>query len=189
MSTDATNQGLFGGITCNSGALPGPANKGNHYQPSIPSRQGEINFAPDWSNPYEISLLDECGGPVAAMGAQLGFRAVLRAVNDKIGVSGYLSTLDVVALERMAIDPGTPRDVLEQISLHPSADLRAVLAENRSTPEETMWKLASDRDPDVRYQLAENPHIAASLLRSLAEDENPYVASRAQQTLSRIRAI
>jgi hypothetical protein len=188
MSTDATNQGLFGGITCNSGALPGPAAKGNHYQTSIPSRQGEINFAPDWSNPYEISLLDECSA-VAGMGAQQGFRAVLRSVNDKIGVAGYLSTLDVVALERMAIDPGTPRAVLEQISMHPSADLRAVLAENRSTPEETMWKLASDRDPDVRYQLAENPHVAAGVLKSLADDDNPYVASRAQQTLSRIKAV
>jgi len=189
MSTDATNQIMFGGITCGSGSLSGSANTGNHYQPNLPSHTGELNFAPDWQSTRGTSNFDDCGD-MAALGVQRGFRAVLQsATSNRNAVGALLTSVDMIALERMAIDPTTPPVLLEQLSQHPSADLRAMLAENTNTPEETMWKLVYDSDPDVRYQLAENPHIASDLLKSLTDDDNPYVACRAQQTLSRLQAI
>jgi hypothetical protein len=89
-------------------------------------------------------------------------------------------------LEQLAVHPGTPATVLEQLAWHPVADVRASVAENANTPLESIFALAQDNDPHVRYQLAENHKLNVAVLNLLSNDEHPYVACRARRTLDRL---
>lgn len=95
---------------------------------------------------------------------------------------------DTELLEHVAENPSSPAHVLKNLSAHIQCSIRQGVAQNRNTPEETMWMLTFDENPDVRYSLAANPHVAVTILEKLGQDENPYVACRAGQTLSRLKA-
>jgi hypothetical protein len=87
---------------------------------------------------------------------------------------------------RVAQNCALPMELMIKLIQDKHAEVRIGLAENPKVPYTLLQRLASDEDLHVRYDLAENPHIPALLLEQLSADENPYVASRANQTLSRM---
>lgn len=93
---------------------------------------------------------------------------------------------DRTELERMAVDPQTPFELLQHIAHHPFSEIRALVADNSKAPVEVLWALAADADVNVRYELAENPRVPREILGHLSNDDNPYVACRAQKTMARL---
>jgi hypothetical protein len=122
--------------------------------------------------------------------AQLKHNAHMIASNPNTAPSileGLARVCNSSVLEHVATNPNTPAHILEMLLESPVSEVRAALAENMNTPFHCLWRLVQDEDPDVRYQLAENHNLSHQVLCALTEDDNPYVASRAQQTLERLR--
>lgn len=90
-------------------------------------------------------------------------------------------------LARIAENPNAHVKTLELLSTHTSDRVRTAVAENLKTPVATLMQLTRDESLDLRYCMAENPNIPLEVLDVLGEDENCYVASRAQQTLCKLR--
>lgn len=91
-------------------------------------------------------------------------------------------------LIRVAEGEATPPYVLAQMAFHNDVDVRCAIAGNKRTPIEALWLLVRDESLTVRSALADNAQISIDVLRFLSRDENGYVAMRAQDTLSRLRA-
>jgi hypothetical protein len=87
---------------------------------------------------------------------------------------------------RIAENPNTLPETLQNLSTHPSEKVRAAVAENPQTPEAVLMELVNDEHVDVRYAMAENPNLPESVLLLLTEDENCYVSARAHRTINRI---
>lgn len=93
---------------------------------------------------------------------------------------------DPLLLEQIAENPATSVQTLAALSMHPSERVRVAVSHNPRTPEDVVYAFVHDGNADVRYALASNPLLALETILEICQDENPYVASRAQQTYSRL---
>lgn len=96
--------------------------------------------------------------------------------------------LSVNTALRLIDHPNTSGDVLMELAMHPSEEVRSQVADNLNTPTAAIEMLVKDESADVRLSMAECYHLDEAILEKLAEDENPYVCDRAQTTLQRLRA-
>lgn len=87
----------------------------------------------------------------------------------------------------VAESPTTSKDILRQLALHASNDVREAVAENANAPLDIVLTLALDESADVRYSIAENHNSHVQVLNLLAVDANPFVATRARKTLDRLQ--
>jgi hypothetical protein len=93
---------------------------------------------------------------------------------------------DPLLLEQIAENPATPVSTLSNLAAHQNERVRVAISHNPKTPTEIIYALVHDLNADVRYALASNPLLALQVILEICDDENPYVASRAQQTYSRL---
>ena len=77
--------------------------------------------------------------------------------------------------------------LLDLLSTHRCASVRAALAGNKNLTDEIVWKLAFDVSVVVRVQLAGNASLSDFVLESLAEDEDERVAARANKTIHSLK--
>ncbi len=116
-----------------------------------------------------------------------------RLANDPSTPAEQLKSIAMAAecpilLSYLAANPSTPHTVLQTLADHENHNVRMGIVDNSAAKLEILTKLARDPSPDVRYSVAENHNIPAAILLELTNDDNPYVASRAERTLTRIRA-
>jgi len=88
--------------------------------------------------------------------------------------------------ERVAENPSTPQELLAKLASHCCATVRAAVADNGNALIDVLLQLVNDESVDVRFAVAENHSMPLWILEVLCDDENPYVAFRAQKTLSRL---
>lgn len=102
-------------------------------------------------------------------------------------VLDYLSrrTTCTRTLERIAANPKTALQTLEDLLEHPEQTVRAAIAGRENLQDSLVWCLVADKSADVRLTLAESPLLPKLILALLAQDENPFVADRAQASLRR----
>jgi hypothetical protein len=161
---------------------------GNHFQAERVSASSVMDFRTDYCD-HEPMINSPALRSEAVAPRPRHLKIVGTHIDLAFGQVDVLWQLDRKTLERMATDKNTPVVVLEKLSTHPIAQVRAAVSDNENTPLYTVWALSKDIDADVRYQLAENHNLPQSLIRSLTSDENPYVACRAQDTYERLHAI
>jgi len=96
-------------------------------------------------------------------------------------------------LHALAANPGAPVSLLERLSKHAQADVRATVARNINCPVGMYERLMRDRDWTVRQGCADNPAAQAHFLEVLANDPEPEVRrevachpNTAQPVLSRM---
>jgi len=83
---------------------------------------------------------------------------------------------------RLAENPQTAIDVLEQLAIDADPEVRAGLAWNHSVSAELLENLCRDQDVNVRLALTENHRLPQSILAILADDENPFVQHAARSS-------
>lgn len=84
---------------------------------------------------------------------------------------------------RLAENPSTPEDLLEELARDLDCDVRAAVAVNPQADRKLLQILVEDENINVRLQLASEPGLPVHLLEKLAQDENPYVRDLAEGTL------
>ena len=82
------------------------------------------------------------------------------------------------ARKRVAEDPNTPVDELEELSMDSDKDVRSAVAGRGDVPASVLSRLSMDSDKDVRYVVAINPSAPASVLAKLSTDSDDYVRMR-----------
>src|SRR4030067_1440149 len=82
----------------------------------------------------------------------------------------HLLPENLISIEDIARNTGTPPEILAKLSNDQDADVRWYIAENPNTPPEILAKLSNDKDADVRWYVAENPNTPPEILAKLSND-------------------
>lgn len=98
-------------------------------------------------------------------------------------ITHFVSELETTeATIKIAANPSTPPQTLEQLSINHISGVRAIIAGNPSTWTETLARLAKDTDDQVREAVANNPHISFDILEHLVGDVNTKISKGAIRT-------
>lgn len=84
---------------------------------------------------------------------------------------------------QLASGPDTASDVLDQLSLHPLAEVRRAVARNHRTQPSTLARMSRDVDSDVRYWVADNRHTHFFVRARMRGDISQRVSARAGASL------
>ncbi len=95
---------------------------------------------------------------------------------------------DFYVRRRVADRKRVTPEILEALASDSSPAVRSAVALNPQTSMNLLLDLLVDPSNDVRYCMAENHSLPKSLLEALAQDSNPYVQQRAQTTLSHLNS-
>ncbi len=92
------------------------------------------------------------------------------------------SNFSPAALQKVARDPSTSRNILKWLASHYKPDIRQAVAENPNAGHEIMEILVADVDDGVRIMLAKNAKLSRNLLIKLCDDVSPLVAEKAKNS-------
>jgi hypothetical protein len=92
---------------------------------------------------------------------------------------------DAAIMKGVAINPNTPRYILDQLVYNESLSVRGYLARNLNIPYELQQILADDSEPFVKLGLIENPNVAIDIIEYLTKDDYDNVRRDAERCLAR----
>jgi hypothetical protein len=90
---------------------------------------------------------------------------------------------------KVAVDPSTSVEMLDQLAGDPEASIRASVARHRNTEGETLLRLAVDEVWQVRAIVAGRPEIETHALLTLARDPCDVVQLAARKTLKKRKGV
>jgi len=72
---------------------------------------------------------------------------------------------DWVIRDSVAENPNTSGDTLKELTQKEEEEIvKCTIARNPNTPEDALWYLAKDEDEDVRWHVANNPNASSKIL-------------------------
>lgn len=90
--------------------------------------------------------------------------------------SNYIKRLSFTkARAGVAVNPATPSQILDRLSLDINANVRANVAKNLSTPPSVLIRLSEDIEDDVKINVAKNHNTPKHVLRELTKEDDSKI--------------
>ncbi|MFB2834872.1 hypothetical protein [Floridanema evergladense] len=107
-------------------------------------------------------------------------KLMIKRPNSPYALTEVIKTSNKETLYKVARNPQTPIQILEQLAKHPDTIVRQVVTENKNITPKLCLELARDSDSSVRARLAGKKlpqQVAAEILTELAKDSSEFVRS------------
>jgi hypothetical protein len=89
----------------------------------------------------------------------------------------------IVRLKKLALNPTTSEDLLQELATHSDGIVRMCVARNPITPVNILKQQSQDPSSWVRLEIAKNPNVTLDILLDLLMDPEEYVVKAARKSL------